>query len=237
LTIIGTAGWSIPAQYNDQFPGKGIFSHKASHLERYASQLSGVEINSSFYRSHRRTTYERWAASVNDTFRFSVKVPRSITQNHRLKDYGDLLVSFLDEVSGLGIKLGVLLAQLPPSLAYDAEIAESFFRDLTQIGVIIACEPRHRTWFTPTVDQTLKRLRIVRVCADPPHALTGDVPGGNTDMAYYRLHGSPKMYYSDYSSDALLGVAKKLRKQDWCIFDNTAASHALGNALDLQRCR
>jgi uncharacterized protein YecE (DUF72 family) len=226
--VVGTAGWAIPMQYRDQFPGEG------SHLERYATRLNGVEINSSFYRPHKRETYARWAAAVPAGFRFSVKVPRSITQNHRLKEYGNLLDRFLEEVTGLGSKLGVLLAQLPPSLVYGAEVAEEFFRDLARAEVAIACEPRHVSWFTPAADTALKNFHVMRVAADPPRAPSDGIPGGNRRAAYYRLHGSPKIYYSNYSAAALTALAAKLRRGDWCIFDNTAAFHALGNALALK---
>jgi uncharacterized protein YecE (DUF72 family) len=228
MSIVGTAGWTIPAQYKDQFPTEG------SHLERYATRLNGVEINSSFYRPHKRETYARWAAAVPADFRFSVKVPRIITQNHRLKNYGDLLDRFLEEVSGLGNKLGVLLAQLPPSLVYDGEVAEEFFRRLARAGMTMACEPRHVSWFTPDADKALKKLHVLRVAADPPLAPTDGVPGGDRRAAYFRLHGAPKIYYSDYSEAALTALAAKLRRDDWCIFDNTAAFHALGNALALK---
>jgi uncharacterized protein YecE (DUF72 family) len=232
MTFIGTAGWSIPAPYKDSFPAAG------SHLERYASRLKGAEINSSFYRPHRRKTYERWAASVPAEFRFSVKLPRTITQTHRLKDYGDLLARFADEVSGLGEKLGVVLVQLPPSLVYDSEVATAFFRDLRQSSkAAIACEPRHASWFTPDADAALKTLQIARVAADPPRADADGKPGGWTGLSYWRLHGSPKIYYSDYSDAALQAITPKLRKQDWCIFDNTAAFAALGNALSLAALR
>lgn len=226
--IIGTAGWAIPAPYTARFPGTG------THLARYAQQLPGVEINSSFYRPHRRGTYERWAASVPEDFRFSVKVPRSLTQARRLQDYGDLLDRFLGEVEGLGAKLDVLLVQLPPSLAYDTDVATAFFRDLSRAGRRIACEPRHASWFTPRADAALKRLHVARVAADPPRAPGDGVPGGDTRFAYWRLHGSPKIYYSDYPQDVLAALAPRLRAGDWCVFDNTAAFHAPGNALALR---
>lgn len=228
MSIIGTAGWAIPASYKAQFPTDG------TQLQRYATHLNGVEINSSFYRPHKRATYERWAAAVPADFRFSVKVPRTITQNHRLKDYGNLLEQFLEEVSGLGRKLGVILAQLPPSLVYDAEPVEAFFRDLADCKVVIACEPRHASWFTPEAEALLKRLHVSRVAADPPRAPSDGKPGGDTRLAYFRLHGSPKIYYSDYPESTLKALAPKLRANDWCIFDNTAAYHALGNALSLR---
>lgn len=226
MTFIGTAGWNIPARYGAQFPAAG------THLQRYSAVLNAVEINSSFYRPHQRKTYVRWAQSVPEHFRFAVKVPRSISHDHRLADCDALAARFLEEVSGLGDRLGVLLVQLPPSLAYDAAAASSFFRMLCG-RARIACEPRHASWFTPKADAALKRLGVMRVAADPPRARADGVPGGDTDCAYWRLHGSPEIYYSDYGSQALKALAPKLGPGDWCVFDNTAAFAALGNALSL----
>jgi uncharacterized protein YecE (DUF72 family) len=109
---IGTAAWSIPKEHAAPFPVAG------SHLERYGAVFNAVEINTSFYRSHRTVTYERWAASVPDGFRFTVKVPKAITHERRLEDVSDLLDRFLSEVGGLGPKLGPLLVQMPPSLSF-----------------------------------------------------------------------------------------------------------------------
>lgn len=227
--FIGTAGWSIPIHDADDFPSQG------NHLERYAARLNAVEINSSFYRPHRRATYERWRSAVPAEFRFSAKLPRAITQDRRLRDCTDLLTRFLDDISGLGDRLGVLLAQLPPSLAYDAERAAEFFHDLAgRTAARIACEPRHASWFTPQADRALADLKIMRVAADPPRAPTDGRPGGWTDCAYWRLHGSPRIYYSAYDDSHLQAVAHRLRPGDWCIFDNTAAFAALGNARRLQ---
>jgi uncharacterized protein YecE (DUF72 family) len=197
-----------------------------------------VEINSSFYRPHRCATYRRWAETVPDDFRFSVKIPRALTQTHRLKDYGGLLDVFLEQVSGLGGKLGVLLVQLPPSLVYEPQTAAAFFRDLARAQVTLACEPRHASWFTREASNALAEHNVVRVAADPPRAEGDGMPGVNTRLAYFRLHGRPKIYYSDYGEEAIGALASKLASQDWAIFDNTAASHALGNALALARgCR
>ena len=225
---IGTAGWSIPAPYRSRFPDNG------SQLEKYAAQLTAVEINSSFYRPHRRATYERWAASVPADFRFAVKFPRAITQDSRLQNYGDLLDRFLAEAGGLGDKLGVLLVQLPPKLVYGESAALAFFRDLARAGIAVACEPRHPSWFTPGADDLFSRLGVARVAADPPRAPTDGEPGGNRNFAYWRMHGNPRIYYSDYGEDALTRLAARLQEGDWCIFDNTAAYHALGNALRLR---
>jgi len=102
MAFIGTAGWSIPALHAQAFAGTG------THLERYGAVLNAVEINSSFYRPHRQKTYARWAASVPEDFRFSVKLPRAITHHQRLTGFEADLARFQDEVSGLGRKLGVI---------------------------------------------------------------------------------------------------------------------------------
>jgi uncharacterized protein YecE (DUF72 family) len=159
---IGTAGWNVPSRYAAEVPAGG------SHLERYARRLNAVEINSSFYRPHRRKTYERWAQSVPAGFRFSVKVPKVMTHEQRLADCGALLDRFVGEVTGLGDKLGVLQVQLPPQLAFDRRVADRFFRDLHQrLDARIACEPRHASWFTPEISDWLTERRIARVAADP----------------------------------------------------------------------
>jgi uncharacterized protein YecE (DUF72 family) len=229
---IGTAAWSIPKEHAAPFPAVG------SHLERYSAVFNAVEINSSFYRPHRTATYERWAASVPEDFRFTVKVPKTITHEHRLEDINSLLDRFLSEVSGLGPKLGPLLVQLPPSLSFQSGIADSFLSELrSRIGNSIVCEPRHVSWFSPEVDALLDELRIARVAADPSPVPGGDMPGGWRGLSYYRLHGSPRIYYSAYSSEFLTGIAERIAHdaragiETWCILDNTAAFAATGDAL------
>ncbi len=233
---IGTAGWNVPSLYRDRVPPGG------SHLERYARRLNTVEINSSFYRPHRHTTYQRWAGSVPDGFRFSVKIPKAITHEAGLADCGTMLDRFVAEVTGLGSKLGVLLVQLPPKSALRKPTADRFFRDLrTRIDTDVVLEPRHASWFEPDVGGWLASRGIARVAADPALVAGAGEPGGRTDIAYYRWHGAPRIYYSDYG-DAALSALQRCLAQDrargtsaWCIFDNTATGAALGNALELSR--
>ena len=231
--VIGTAGWSIASRNAAPFPAEG------SALERYATRFCGVEINSSFYRSHRRTTWERWAASVPETFRFSVKALKSITHERRLVDCDELLAAHIDEASGLGGKLAVHLVQLPPSLAFDEPSANRFFamfRSATSAG--IACEPRHPSWFEPAADALLERHRVARVAADPARVPEAAAPAGWPGLVYHRLHGSPVMYRSSYSDQALAAYGTSLlaaseRGDAWCMFDNTLGAAATENALDL----
>jgi uncharacterized protein YecE (DUF72 family) len=229
---VGTAGWGLPRQWRDRFPGEG------SYLERYATRFSAVEINSSFYRLHRRSVYERWAASVPPDFRFAIKLPRAITHDQRLVASDVLLDVFLDEARGLGDRMGPLLVQLPPSLAFDAEPVEEFFATLRERHAgAVACEPRHESWFAPTADAMLRRYAVARVAADPACVPAAARPGGDDGLAYFRLHGSPKMYYSDYEPARLALVAAALREARargadvWCMLDNTTLGAATGNAL------
>lgn len=234
--LVGTAGWAIPQGEAEAFPTGG------THLERYARMFGAVEINSSFHRPHRASTYARWAASVGPGFRFSVKVPKAITHTARLQKAERLLDEFLAGVRSLGDTLGCLLVQLPPSLPFDPAVTRRFFatmRDLYPGG--IGCEPRHASWLQPEAEETLASLRVARVAADPDRPAGAGKAGGWSGFRYYRLHGSPKMYYSGYSEVDLDGLAGTLTRDRtegrtaWCIFDNTAAGAAMSNALSLVR--
>jgi uncharacterized protein YecE (DUF72 family) len=235
-TYIGTAAWSNPpAERLGRAAG-------CSHLQHYAMRFNAVEINSSFYRSHQRDTYLRWAESTPAAFRFSVKAPRSVTHESGLRHCRAELRQFLDEVAGLGGKLGVILVQTPASLAFEAGVARPFFASLTAAGLCeIACEPRHPSWFTPKAEAALKRYGISRVAADPARIAGAGEPGGAQSLIYYRLHGSPKMYYSAYSESFLHEQSEKMKalaatsKQVWCIFDNTARFESWNNGLELRR--
>ncbi|RZI92162.1 MAG: DUF72 domain-containing protein, partial [Rubrivivax sp.] len=119
--------------------------------------MNGVEINSSSYRPHRPQTYERWAASTPEHFRFAVKCPKQITHEARLEGAKELLTSFAGEASALGEKWAVLLVQLPPSLHFDGRVAGRFFKQLrAAFAGAIVCEPRHLSWFTPEAEERLR---------------------------------------------------------------------------------
>ena len=263
---IGSAGWSIPRAWRDAFANPDDLPAQvgqgspvpasdgragASHLEKYARRFSAVEINSSFYRHHRRTTYERWAAAVPSDFRFAVKLPRTITHDQSLVAFDAPLDVFLEEVSGLGDRLGPLLVQLPPSLPFDEGVANEFFAGLRAMhGGDVVCEPRHPTWFEDDADALLSRYQVARVAADPACVPAAARPGGSSHLVYARLHGSPHMYRSSYASAFLEQIGEMLvtaqRRADglarggptcmaeaWCIFDNTTLGAATGNALEL----
>lgn len=232
---IGTAGWNIAKGDAAHFAAEG------SALERYASRFSMVEINSSFHRPHRQSTWARWAAAVPDDFRFAAKIPKQITHQRKLVDCDDLLGTFLDEIAGLGEKLAVLLLQLPPKHEFQPEVSGTFLGSLVaRAPAAVACEPRHPSWMSADVDAFLRDLKVARVAADPPIGEPGAHPGGWQGLRYWRLHGSPIVYRSSYA-DRIEELARSVicggppEHGRWCVFDNTASSAATGDALTLQR--
>lgn len=233
---VGCAGWSLAAKDALDFPGEG------THLERYARVFPCTEINSSFYRSHQEKTYARWAASVPERFRFSVKMPRSITHELRLRRCESPLQAFLSEVAALGPKLGCILMQLPPSLALDVRTAKAFFALLRKHTPLpVACEPRHATWFTPKGANVLSEAGVAYVWADPSPVAGVEQFHDGQALLYLRLHGTPQVYYSAYDDAFIEGAVSRMRlarsegKDAWCIFDNTARGKAVPNALTLMR--
>lgn len=230
---IGTAGWAIPPAAAPSLPQTG------SGLERYAAGFDAVEINSTFYKTHRPATLERWAAAVPASFRFAVKVPKEITHGRRLVGAEPALGAFVESLAPFAEQLGPLLVQLPPSLEFDAGAAGAFFTHLrTLTDGAVVCEPRHPSWFEPGADALLAKHGIARVAADPARTPAAAEAGGDLRLLYVRLHGSPRMYYSSYDGEALARVAAQLiaspAAEAWCIFDNTASGAAMPDALRLK---
>lgn len=232
---IGCAGWSIPARHAH------LFGAGDSMLARYATRFDAVEINSSFYRPHQERTYASWAAAVPPSFRFAVKLPRAISHEAALRGTAAALDRFLGQAAGLGSRLGAFLLQLPPALAFDARTAATFlamFRRRSTAALV--CEPRHASWFTPAAEAMLDRHGVSRAAADPARVPEAASPGADPRRMYWRWHGSPRIYYSDYTEPALQALAGAVasrtpaRAPAWVIFDNTAHGFAIANAARLQ---
>ena len=224
--FVATAGWSIPRDTAERFPASG------SGLSRYAQVLNGVEINSTFYRRHKPETLARWRDSVPADFRFAVKLPKYISHELKLRDAKDALEEFRDDIRNLMPKLGPVLCQLPPTLAFDSErIRNELERMRDVLPGMIAIEPRHPSWADSDAIDMLEELSIERVLADPaPVWKKADFPEG---ARYIRLHGRPKIYYSSYADTEIKEFSKMLGEDSWCIFDNTASGVAIENALTL----
>jgi uncharacterized protein YecE (DUF72 family) len=173
-------------------------------------------------------------------FRFAVKMPRTITHELKLQDARAPFVTFMDQTAGLAEKRGPILVQLPPSLSFDASVVMPFLDVVRkEYKGPIACEPRHATWFSSAVAALLEGYGISRVAADPPPVSEATVPAGWPRLAYVRLHGSPRKYWSRYDEDDIATLAATVRsaataEEVWCVFDNTASGAAIENAWELR---
>ena len=153
---VGTAAWANP-------PRERAKRGPVSHLIHYSKSFDAVEVNSSFYRSHRHATYERWRDITPANFQFSVKMPRSVTHECALRRCRSELRQFLDEISGLGRKLRVILVQLPASLAFESRVSGRLFESLASHSPVrVACEPRHKSRW-----QAARRLAQTRLLSSP----------------------------------------------------------------------
>lgn len=227
--FIGTAGWSVERA----IPG---FQQEGSALARYASRFNAVEVNSSFHRRHRQSTWQRWHDTVPSEFKFSVKLPKTITHERQLTDADADLDLFFYDIRGLNDKLAAVLVQLPPKLAFQKESAGAFFAAFRARSLVpIFIEPRHPSWAAAGASELLQDFAVKWVYADPQQA---DLQAAaiSDGAAYLRLHGSPKIYYSAYVAEKLQNFADLLKAgagHRWCIFDNTASGAALKDALSL----
>ncbi len=223
MVFIGTAGWSIPAQLRERFAEQG------SILAKYGGVLTTVEINSTFYRRHRASTFERWRDSVPGAFRFAVKMPRAITHVAALARCQAELDAFFDDIMGLAEKLGPVLVQLPASVHFERRRARQFFVALRRrYSGLVACEPRHSSWYGAAASALFVDHDVSRVVADPPRPIQAAEPLESTSLRYVRWHGSPHIYWSAYSDEQLRSLSEWVARQPaktavWVIFDNTAA--------------
>ncbi|HEU4582461.1 MAG TPA: DUF72 domain-containing protein [Polyangiaceae bacterium] len=236
-TYVGTSGWSLARSVA---PGS---SPELTGLERYAEYFNAVEINSTFYRSPRPSTLERWRDSTPAGFRFAAKLPRVLTHEAALEVSAREVREFCQLMGRLEPKLGPLLVQLPPSLSFDAALARRLFTQLARAGAgQVVLEPRHPSWFSAQTEELLIRHRVARAAADPARGGDPLQPAGCKDFAYFRWHGSPRRYFSSYSPEALAALARQIRRLGaarsradlYCFFDNTALGAAAINALSLK---
>lgn len=226
-TFIGTSGWSY-SDWRGKFYPAGLAA--AEFLPYLAQHFPTVEINSSFYRLQSPTTYRKWAASTPDGFRFAVKGPRS------LRAGGDP-APFFDSLA-LGNKQGPILWQLAASQKFDAQKLDAFFKSLPA-GFQYALEPRTAGYDTPEALDLLRKHEVALVMADSGGRYPQyDQVTANT--IYIRLHGSPRMYYSNYQPEVLAQWATRIRQwraaghEPYVYFDNTAAGYAPANAAALR---
>jgi uncharacterized protein YecE (DUF72 family) len=178
---IGTSGYNYPEWKGNFYPAD---LPAAKMLPYYAARFPTVEINYTFYRMPTEKLVAGWAAQTPSPFKLTLKSPRRITHDSRLKDCGSATANFCQVASTLGDKLGALLFQLPPFLRKDLGLLDAFLSELPP-GVCAAFEFRHVSWFDEDVFARLSARNLALCVADSDKLST---PVRITaDYAYFRL--------------------------------------------------
>ncbi len=234
-TFIGTSGWSY-------YSFKGIFYPEGlksrDWLSYYAEHFNAVEINATFYRLPRKSTFEKWYNETPQDFVFSVKASKVITHVKRLKDVEEELAKLLERASALKEKLRVLLFQLPPSLKFDKELLSDFLSRLPT-NYLNVIEVRHKSFHCEEFFEICRKYNVCLCFSDCgkkyPYAW---FEVQTAPFLYVRLHGSPDIYVSNYSKERLKELASWLKsfqaKEIFVFFDNTAKGYAVLNALEFK---
>src|SRR4029077_6150018 len=170
--LIGTSGYNYPEWRGSFYPEK---FPTAKMLAYYAERFNTVEVNYTFYRIPTVALLEGWAAGTPEQFTFTLKAPRRITHDSKLKNVADLTQTFCKTASALGGKLGVLLFQLPPNFKRDDAVFESFLDTIPE-GTRAAFEFRHESWHDEAVYEALRRRNLALCIADSEKMSTPLVP-------------------------------------------------------------
>ena len=178
---VGTSGYNYPEWKGSFYPEK---IQAAKMLPYYAERFPTVEINYTFYRMPNEATVAKWAQETPHPFKLTLKAPRRITHDNRLKNTGAFVAPFCLVAGTLAEKLGALLFQLPPNLKKDTALFDAFLAELPQ-KVCAAFEFRHPSWFDDDVLQRL-RARNLALCVADSEKLSTPVEI-TADYAYFRL--------------------------------------------------
>jgi uncharacterized protein YecE (DUF72 family) len=178
---VGTSGYNYPEWRGSFYPEKLA---TAKMLAFYAERLATVEINYTFYRSPTPAILAGWSRQTPPGFRFSLKAPKRITHDARLRDCGEPLKYFLDTAATLGPRLGMLLFQLPPFFRKDLAVLDAFLAALPP-GTRAAFEFRHASWLSEEVFGRL-RARNLTLCVADSEKMSTPVEV-TADYGYFRL--------------------------------------------------
>jgi uncharacterized protein YecE (DUF72 family) len=198
---IGTSGYNYPEWRGSFYPEKFA---AAKMLPYYAERFATVEINYTFYRAPNEKILQGWSQATPETFRLTLKAPKRITHDARLKNSADAVRQFLETAATLGPKLGALLFQLPPNLKKDLALFDAFLETFPP-RVRAAFEFRHPSWFD---DEILTRLRArnLALCVSDSEKLSAPLEV-TADYAYFRLRDE------GYTPDDIERWAARIREK------------------------
>lgn len=235
---IGTSGWSYKHWRDSFYP---LSLQATEYLSYYAQFFDTVEINSSFYHLPLVETVQAWTEMVPAGFRFCPKMSRYVTHMKKLRDPDETLPRFLEVFAPMHQHVGLVLVQLPPSLAFHEEVATDFFAAMRHSypGYIYALEVRHASWTGEDALRVLDRHRVPLVISQSGAGFPYVEVTSARDI-YIRFHGPGALYASSYSDSELQFFAAKIDAwaaaghRVWIYFNNDVNTYAVYDALRLR---
>jgi uncharacterized protein YecE (DUF72 family) len=232
--LIGTSGWSYDHWRSIFYPPE---LEREGWLAFYARVFPTVEINSSFYRLPFENVVLSWYQRTPESFVFAAKFSRLATHVQRLRDCQPIVQRWMERLSLLKDKLGVVLIQLPPGLHKDVPLLEAFLR-LFPSGTHLAVEFRHPSWECDEVYDMLRALGVAHCTISyPRYPMNWTV---TAPFAYVRMHGVTQAYDYCYSTEELRELARQIRnlprevEQVFVYLNNDTNGYAPDNARQLQ---
>lgn len=205
----------------------------------YTKHFNTLELNVTFYRFPTIKSLQGWYEKAPEHFLFSTKVPRSITHFKKLQDTERMLADFYGLLAeGLKEKLGCVLFQMPPQFTYSEERLELLINAVNKSFNNVA-EFRHESWWRKDVQTTLKKHDITFSGVSFPK-IENDNAVLNVPLCYYRFHGVPRLFYSEYDEPFLDKIVDQIKngkkiKKAFIYFNNTASTAALNNARYIKK--
>ena len=230
---IGCSGFHYKDWRGKFYPEKLAVKNWFDYYTRF---FDTVELNVTFYRFPQLSFLQNWYQKSPEHFRFSVKAPKAITHYKQFHDSARMITDFYETINnGLQEKLGPVLFQLPPRLAYDEERLERIINSLNPSFNNVV-EFRHESWWRDDVYKELAE-RNITFCG-MSHPTLPDNVIINTPNVYYRFHGVPDLYRSPYSKEFLQGVVNAVKnnshaKAGWFYFNNDFDAVGVRNAEDM----
>jgi uncharacterized protein YecE (DUF72 family) len=207
-------------------------------FEYYCRHFNTIELNVTFYRFPRPEALQSWHNRSPVHFKLSVKAPQLITHFKVFKDSERMLGDFYGSVyEGLHDKLGCVLFQMPSRVTYSQEILERIIENLNP-SFDNVMEFRDATWWNEKVFTQLKKHKI-SFCG-VSHSKLPDNVIKKTSLLYYRFHGVPVLYKSEYDHDYIKSIAQKIIssgkfKEAYIYFNNTWGTGGINNAKQMQQ--
>lgn len=216
--------------YPEGMPTREWFSY-------YCTQFTTYELNVSFYKLPTTRSLQTWYRKSPDGFRYSIKAPKIISHTKKFVGCETELAEFYVACeTGLKDKLACVLFQLPPSYQYSPERLALILASMNP-HFSNAIEFRHASWWTDEIFQAFRQRKLIFCSVNYPDLPTEII--ATTPTAYVRLHGNPRLFYSEYGDENLRNMMHQLGRlklnDAFVYFNNTASPAGIQNALAVRR--